>query len=135
MPSRQADRWFAGLYFLAPLLRISIGLLWLFTGLISAFVYPAELSYGLLAEIGIEAAWQPAFLYGAALMDTLLGIATLFSVRLHLIGRIQIVIILVYSAIITVWLPAQWLHPFGALTKNLPLLVSTMILLILEERK
>jgi uncharacterized protein YbjT (DUF2867 family) len=134
-PSHQADRWYAGLYFLAPLLRLSIASLWLFTGLVSTLVFPLQESYNMLARVGIEGAWQPLMLYGAAAVDILLGVATLISYRLNLVGRIQIGVILLYSGIITLWLPEYWAHPFGSVSKNLPLIVATLIMISLEGRK
>lgn len=134
-PAQQTDRWYAGLYLLAPALRLSIAFVWLFTGFVSAFVFPVEQSYAMLARAGIEGVWQPIMLYGAAAADLLLGIATLLSYRIHLVALIQIVIIMLYSIIITLWLPEQWAHPFGAMSKNLPLVIATLIMIVLERRK
>lgn len=134
-PAQQADRWYAGLYFLAPALRLSIAFVWLFTGIISAFIFPVEQSYAMLARAGIEGIWQPTMLYGAAATDLLLGIATLLSYRLRLAALIQIGIILLYSVIITLWLPEHWAHPFGSMSKNLPLVVATLIMIVLERRR
>jgi hypothetical protein len=134
-PAQQPDRWHAGLYFLTPTLRIAIAFVWLFTGFVSAFVFPVEQSYAMLGRVGIEGVWQPIMLYGAAATDLLLGIATLLSLRLRLVASIQISIILLYSTIITLWLPEQWAHPFGPMSKNVPLLISTLIMLVLERRR
>ncbi len=134
-PAQQSDLWHAGLYFLAPALRISIAFVWLFTGIVSACVFPVEQSYAMLARAGIDGIWQPIMLYGAAVTDILLGIATLFSMRLRLVVVIQIGVILLYSVIITLWLPEQWAHPFGAMSKNLPLIAGTLIMLILDRRR
>ncbi len=133
-PAQQADRWHAGLYFLAPVLRFAIAFVWLFTGFVSAFLFPVEQSYALLARVGIEGIWQPILLYGAAATDMLLGLATLFAFRLRLTALIQIGIILLYSIIITLWLPEQWSHPFGPMSKNIPLLIAILILPVLERR-
>jgi len=132
--AQQPDRWHGGLYFLAPLLRFSIAFVWLFTGIVSAFVYPVEQSYAMLARVGVEGVWQPIMLYGAAATDLLLGLGTLCSYRLRLVALIQIGIVLLYSIIITLWLPEYWAHPFGAISKNLPLIVATLIMLVLERR-
>ncbi|HHJ16555.1 MAG TPA: SDR family oxidoreductase [Gammaproteobacteria bacterium] len=133
-PAEQADRWHARLYFLAPLLRISIGLLWLFSGITSAFLYPAEHSYALLEQVGVTGLLAPVALYGAATLDMVLGIATLARCRLQLAGRIQISLILAYTLLISVGPAELWLHPFGPVTKNIPLLVATLVMLALEEK-
>lgn len=134
-PAQQADRWHAGLYFLAPILRFAIAFVWLFTGFVSAFLFPVEQSYALLDRVGIEDIWQPILLYGAAATDILLGLATLFAFNLRLTALFQIGIILLYSAIITLWLPEQWAHPFGPMSKNIPLIIATLIMLVLERRR
>lgn len=134
-PAQQSDKWHAGLYFLAPALRLAIAFVWIFTGIISAFVFPIEQSYAMLAQTGIVGIWQPIMLYGAAVTDSLLGVATLFSYRLRLVVLLQICIIVLYTVIITLWLPEHWAHPFGAISKNLPLIVATLVMLVLEGRK
>lgn len=133
-PASQADRWHAGLFFLRPLLRVSIALLWIFTGLISAFFFPAQESYALLAQTGITGFMAPVLLYGAAAIDTLLGLAILFRQWLRPVVYLQIAIILGYSLIISVTLPEFWLHPFGPVSKNIPLLISTMMMLVMEKQ-
>jgi uncharacterized protein YbjT (DUF2867 family) len=133
-PATTADRWYAGLYFLRPLLRISLALMWILTGLTSAFFYPSEESYALLEKTGITGTMAPLMLYGAAALDLLLGLALLFSIRLRMAASIQIAVMALYSLIITVALPAFWLHPFGPVSKNMPLIVATLILIVMEKR-
>ena len=129
-----AERWHARLYFLQPLLRLSIGLLWLVTGLLSLFVYPVEFSYALLARLGIEGWLAPAALYSAGLLDVALGVATLANVYLVWVGGLQVLMMLGYTLLITVGLPEYWIHPFGPVTKNLPLLVATLMMMAMVRR-
>jgi hypothetical protein len=42
--------------------------------------------------------------------------------------RAQMALIVGYSIIITIRLPEYWLHPFGPLLKNLPMLVAILFL-------
>ena len=55
--------------------------------------------------------------------DAALGIATLARYRIQRIGLIQISLILVYSILISMGPSELWLHPFGPVTKNIPLMV------------
>ena len=48
--------------------------------------------------------------------------------------RAQIGLVAAYSAIIALWLPEWWLHPFGPLVKNIPLLAVLVLLHEMEER-
>jgi len=134
-PASQAERWHARLYFMRPLLNISIALVWLWAGLVSAFLYPVADSYQMLSRIGITGDWAPLTLYGASLADVVLGISVLLRWRLRLITALQIGIMLAYSVAISLYLPEFWLHPFGPLIKNLPLLVAILVLLIIEEER
>ena len=118
-----------------PLLRWSIALLWLLSGLFSLGIYPLEQSLALLAQVGIPARLQPLLLYGASAMDIALGIAVLAAGHRAVLWRMQIGLVLVYTVVITIWLPAFWLHPFGPITKNIPLLAAFYMLQRLEARR
>lgn len=133
-PAQEPDRWHARLFLLKPLLRLTLALLWIFTGLVSAFGYPPEQSYPLLASAGIPGQAQPLALYGAATLDFALGLALLIGYRIPLIGLLQIAVIIGYTAILSVTQPEFWLHPFGPLSKNLPLIIATLIMIALERK-
>ena len=78
---------------------------------------------------------MPVFLYGASAIDALLGLALLMGWHLRWVVYAQLIIMLIYTAVISVALPEYWLHPFGPIIKNVPLMVATLILLTLEEEK
>jgi hypothetical protein len=124
----------ARLGWLLPLLRASIALVWIVTGVVSAGLYPVEQSYALLARVGVADAWQPVLLYGAAAMDFVFGLATLMLRRRRLLWIAQMLVIVGYTEIISWRLPEFWLHPYGPLTKNLPMLAAIWLLYILEWR-
>ena len=89
----------------------------------------------MLARAGVEGAWQPVLLYGAAAMDLALGPATLVLARRRLLWIAQIAVIVGYTAIVSWRLPEFWLHPYGPLTKNLPMLAAIWALYLLEPRR
>jgi uncharacterized protein YbjT (DUF2867 family) len=121
------------LAWLLPLLRLSIALVWIVTGLLSFGLYPVQDSYALLARLGITGALAPVMLYGAAALDLALGVATLVLRRRVLLWWTQIALMLGYMGLITWALPEFWLHPFGPILKNLPMLAAVALLLALEE--
>jgi hypothetical protein len=43
-------------------------------------------------------------------------------------------LILGYTALISIFLPEYWLHPYGPITKNLPVLAAIALLWSLERR-
>lgn len=124
----------ARLSWLLPLLRWSMALLWIVTALLSFGLYPVDDSYFLLEQVGIPRWAMPIALYGAASIDLLLGLGILLARRRRWLWQAQIVLVLAYSALITWHLPEFWLHPFGPVLKNLPLLACLMLLLSFEER-
>ncbi|HET6804220.1 MAG TPA: SDR family oxidoreductase [Frateuria sp.] len=116
--------------------RTAVGLVWLATAALSFGIYPVAGSLALLARVGLHGPVAYAALYGGALLDLALGVATLvFRGRaLRLTYLAQVALILSYTAIITVALPAFWLHPFGPILKNLPMLALIGALYATERR-
>jgi uncharacterized protein YbjT (DUF2867 family) len=125
----------AKLNWLLPMLRLCIALVWIVTGIVSLGLYPVDESYALLARTGITGWLAPVMLYGAALLDLGFGIATLFLPRRRWLWIAQLTLIGFYTVIISFRLPEFWLHPYGPLSKNLPMLGAIFLLLALEERQ
>lgn len=118
----------ARLDWLLPLLRISIAALWFLSGVVSFWFYPRNLSIAMLEEAGIPTGLQLPALYGAASLDLLMGIACLSPRPRAWMWLAQILLVLAYTCIITLRLPELWLHPFGPISKNLPILVALLVL-------
>lgn len=123
----------ARLFFLLPMLRHALGLMWVWSGLTSAFFYPQADSFALLTQVGITGWAAPLALYGASLLDVLLGLAFLCGYRVKAAAWAQLAVMFGYSAVIAWHLPVFWLHPFAPLAKNLPLAVATLIILVTED--
>lgn len=114
----------AALQWLRPLLRGSLALMWIATGIVSAFVYPREASLALLARTGLHGASASLALFGAAALDALLGIALSFPALRRASYNAQLLLIAFYTVVITWHLPEYWAHPYGPILKNLPLLAA-----------
>ncbi|MBY0378290.1 MAG: SDR family oxidoreductase, partial [Gammaproteobacteria bacterium] len=132
-PSQVQDRWHARLYFLKPLARYGTAFLWIWTAVVSLFFYPKTESYALLSQMGITPFFQPLLLYAGALLDGVLGFSLLFCYRLRLTASLQIGLMLLYSLLITLWLPIYWLEPFAPIAKNIPIIVLTLVIIALES--
>lgn len=117
-----------------PLLRWSLALVWFITAAVSLGLYPVADSYALLARAGVPSALQPLALYGAALLDLAFGVLCVLPRRPRWLWLAQIALILGYTAIISVRLPEYWLHPYGPLSKNVPMLAVLWWLHLTEER-
>jgi uncharacterized protein YbjT (DUF2867 family) len=125
----------ARLAWLLPLLRASLAIVWLVSGIVSLGPYPIRESLAMLERVGLHGALALAALYGAAVLDIGLGLATWLVQRRRWLWRLQIAVVLGYSAIIALKLPELWLHPFGPLVKNLPILAALVVLHELEPRR
>lgn len=115
-------------------LRLSVAFIWLATGLLSMLV-PAsrEMGFAYLAQVGITGGLAATALYGTCLLEVALGLATAVGWRIGLCGAIQLALVLGFTAILTVGLPELWLHPFGPLTKNIPILGATLAMMAMED--
>ena len=118
----------ARLAWLLPLLRWAVALAWIVTGIVSLGIYPVSESYSLLAHVGVVGAAASVALYGAALLDLAIGVAILGMRRRKWLWRVQALLILGYTIVITIYLPEFWLHPYGPVLKNLPLLAAIVLL-------
>lgn len=113
------------------LLRIALALVWLVTAAVSYGLYPVADSLALLARTGFAGPLAVVMLYGAATLDLLLGLATLFKPRRWL-WWCQLGLMGFYTAAITLKLPEFWLHPYGPVLKNLPIAAALCVLLAFE---
>ena len=109
------------------LLRASLAFVWIAAGLVSLFVYPRQESLAMLARVGLEGTSADAALYGAAMLDLGLGIATLLRPAPAL-WLAQMALIGVYTVPIALALPEYLIHPFGPVAKNVPLLAILVLL-------
>lgn len=133
MVSSVQDRWHARLYFLRPLLRLSVAFIWIFSGIIS-MISSAE-GYALLMHLNIPISFQPFVLYSLSVIDILLGVATLLNIKLLLVGFLQCFFILFYTILISFFLPEAWLNPFAPIAKNIPIVVGIFIMMALESER
>lgn len=115
-----------------PLLRAALAMVWLITAFVCFFAYPVEDSLQLLARTGLTGSTALIALYGASLLDLGLGWATLFRPGRRL-WLAQIALVAAYTGIIAIFLPEYLIHPYGPISKNLPILAVLFILLSEEN--
>ena len=96
-------------------------------------LYPVDDSLALLARTGLHGGVALAALYLGAGLDLAFGVATVTMRRRLWLYRVQLLLIAGYTAIITLWLPEFWLHPYGPILKNLPILALIIALHELER--
>ena len=122
----------------AKLLRSSLVFVWLATAVVSVWELHGqsrELLAGLPnAWVSGDAAWLPtAVILAGAAADAVLGLwlalrpgRAAYVAALALMGSMTLLATLIH--------PAWWLHPFGPLTKNLPIAAILWVLLQQEAR-
>ncbi|ESS69552.1 NAD-dependent epimerase/dehydratase [Methyloglobulus morosus KoM1] len=109
------------------LIRYSLAIVWLVTGVLSIGIYPQQDSFALLARIGIVGQSALAALYLGSAADITFGIMTLL-IPSKALWQGQAVLVLIYTVVISIWLPEFWLHPFGPILKNIPFLTLLWLL-------
>ena len=102
--------------------RLSLSLLWLFTAA-SSFWWGRAIGYEVLAKQDITGAFADLCINAGSLVDAIMGLWLLTAYKLQWCYRAQLIIILSYTILLSFIDPSFWLHPFGPLTKNIPLLV------------
>lgn len=131
-PATEADRRYARLFFPRPVLRWSLGLLWVITGLLSFGLYPVADSHRMLAEIGLHGLAADLALHGGAALDLALGMLLLAHWRPVAVGAAMLASVAAFT-LIAAALPAEyWLHPFAPILKNLPIAAATLTMMALE---
>lgn len=132
-PAGPQDRWHARLIFLRPVLRIVLGLFWLFSGLITAFD-PARSDAMLILDLaGFDGGWALAALWGGVAADVLLGGLVLIDRHVRLAGVGMIAVTAAYLAVLSLTIPELWLDPLGPLVKTLPIIPATLVMMALED--
>jgi uncharacterized protein YbjT (DUF2867 family) len=136
-PDAQPARAQAVLGWTLPLLKVALACMWIWTAIVSFGLYPVEESRALLARVGLHGAMATVALYGAATLDLLLGLLTLWAPRgwRGAVWAAQLALVVGYTLLITLFLPEQWLHPYGPVSKNLPIMVAIALLWALEPRR
>lgn len=113
------------------LFRGALSIVWIWTALVSALIYPKAVSLALLDHVHLHGLLAIVVLYLASALDLGMGIATLVwpSRRLWVV---QALIVTSYTIIVAATLPAALLDPFGPILKNLPI-IALLISLHSEE--
>jgi len=106
--------------------KLSLAFLWIFTGLTSLFFAP-EVGYQILETGGVAGDFADLCLISGSLTDMMIGIWILTGIKEKLCYQIQISVITLFTILLTVIDASYWFHPFGPVTKNLPIVVLVWV--------
>ena len=105
-------------------LRLSLGFVWIWTGIICLAVVPIEESVELVSRVGfggVSARWTVWLTSG---FELILGAVVIAGFWPRVVAVGQITLIGGFTVIVTVFLPEYWLHPFGPISKNVVLMAA-----------
>ena len=134
-PSTLQDRLHARSAVAVALLRIAIGLFWVTTGIISLLPSVNLVAAGFVGATGLGEQASRLLVTAGGVADIALGLPFLAGWRVRLFGSLQIALTLTYLAVLSLWLPAMWLDPFGPLLKAVPLIFATLAVMAWAERR
>ncbi len=123
----QREGWSARAHWL---LRIGMAVIWITEGLLPKVFFQQPMEVAVVANSGLVPTDPALFLTGMGLAQAASGVAALV-----LRGRVLCVLLACQAAalialpLLVSWQdPSLWVHPFGPMTKNVPILVGTLVL-------
>ena len=133
-PSQVQDRWHAQLYFLGPMLKVAVVLLWTLSALAGLLTPAADILR--LAQGSALQDLDPVLLARAGgVLDAALGLWLASGWRTRLALGAMAVSVLGYCMLLGALVPQAWLDPLGGLAKNLVVLPALAVLWVLEDRR
>ncbi len=113
----------------AWLLRGGMAAIWITEGLLPKILFQQPLELALVESWGLAPASRVLVATGLAQIAGGVLALVLRGRALRLVLAAQLAALVVLPALVSIAMPSLWAHPFGPLTKNLPILVGTYVLL------
>ena len=99
-------------------MKWSVAAVWLAGGLLVVHPYYRQVGSGYLVRLGL-----PGWVMGiACLLEVILGLRVAFGAATSWLWAVQTCLIVAFTTVLTRLEPMLLLHPFGVLSKNVPLL-------------
>lgn len=133
-PSQVQDRWQAQLYFLAPVLRLALVVLWLISAWTGLLV-PANQIDGFVANTALIDLAPVPLARGGGALDLVLAVWLLSGWRPRLAICAMTISVVAYTLVFGMAVPMAWLDPFGGLAKNLVILPALAVAWVLADRR
>jgi uncharacterized protein YbjT (DUF2867 family) len=133
-PAQVQDRWHARLFFLAPLLKAVLVLMWLASAWLG-LAHGAAQTVAVAHSLGLPTDWVDPLRVGSSLLDVAIGAQLLFDRSAARAALVQLVVVAGYTVVISLALPGLWLDPLGPLLKNLPVMLAIAVYGAIGDRR
>ncbi len=133
-PAGVQDLWHARLYLVRPLVRLSLAVLWLASGLLGLFADPSVYA-SILESLTRDSGVLSFVAIGTSVIDLVIAGALIVGWRLKEFAYLQLAMVLGYTVTLTILAPYLWGDLFGGVLKNVPILALILIHRVLEEER
>jgi nucleoside-diphosphate-sugar epimerase/uncharacterized membrane protein YphA (DoxX/SURF4 family) len=133
-PSSVQDRWHAHLALLAPVVTAVLALMWLVTGVVG-LVAGEPLAASIAESLGRESVDPRFFAWGGSAIEITIALLVLSGLPTRWLVTVQVGVILMFTAVLTIALPHLWLDPLGPLLKNIPFLMLIAVWAAVRARR
>ncbi len=133
-PAHAQDRWHARLYFVRPMLRWTLALLWIASGFAGLYGL-REWTPLVAATLGIPFLAAGLGLVAACILDIVLACLVARRWKPPFLAAIQVGAALAYTTVATLLWPSLWLESLGPLLKNVPIVAAILALGAIEEER
>ena len=131
-PAQSQDLWHARLFLARPLIRTTLAALWAGSGAVALASARAQAEAHTL--LGGHP-WTSGVLGATALIDIAVGLAVARGWRPRAMTTVQLTLIGLYTAALTIAAPSLWTELTGGLAKNLAMAMLVLIARITEEER
>jgi uncharacterized membrane protein YphA (DoxX/SURF4 family) len=118
-PSRRAD-------LLSLLLRVGLGITWLYAGAVASWPAPGPAEATIVGRAGLLTMSLPAFRHWLGPLEVALGVALLVGIWVRELAAIQVATLLMLTVIVGWTSPRYLTDPLGSLSKNLGLIAAAL---------
>ena len=131
-PAHAQDRWHARLFFMRPLLRAALAILWFVSGFAGLFAL-REWAPLFARELNVPVVAAGAVLAVACIADIVIAMLLVRRWRPQRLALAQVLLILGYTAVASLLWPSLWAEALAPLAKNLPAAAAALVLGAIEE--
>ena len=121
-PAEVQDRWHARLFFLAPVIRAVLILLWLVSAWVG-LIHGAAATHALTHALGMPPSWDDPLRLSGSVIDIGVALLVFLDRDARWSTAVQTAVVAGYTLVIGIALPQLWLDPLGPLIKNIPILL------------